>query len=226
MNQVISFYTNLTFSSNLSGGVPTRINILSDNSGYLISSHSYNTNYPSICKYLFSASSDQWQQINIFSSYSYGELMINDNQVFASGCDPNSPRHVHFLKITVGNTPVDWSTRMNWDNTGWHLDYSEWQLDNSSTYIYSLIEFYNSSTHYLYFLTFYVSDGSLVGSRYRSSTDLGYIYGSARVGNYLLVITQYNYLVLINVNTLSITIKRFSSMSNQWGAVGDASSGM
>ena len=126
---MLDSYSKFNFSSNSHGGETTRINILSDNSGYFISSHYYGTDYPCICKYLFSDPSAQCQQIDKLYNYPFGELMINDSQIFMLGYGYSSPHNVYFLKITPGNTAVDWATRMAWDSSSWHVDLSEWLLD-------------------------------------------------------------------------------------------------
>ena len=198
--------------------------MLSDNSGYFISSPHYGTSHPHLCKYLFSATSAQWQEITSFSYYPYGELMINDNQLFVLGEDPSSPGPALFLKVTAGSTAVDWATKMTWDGSGWTMDFSEWLLDSNNPYIYSLIGFFNSFTWNNYFLTLSVSNGSLVGSMYKSSSYLIRVYGSARIGNYLFYVTS-SFLVMVDTtSTLSFNIKVFSSMNGQWGVA--AASGM
>ena len=55
--------------------------------------------------------------------------MINANQFLVLGRDPTSPGPALFLKVTAGNTNVDWATKMTWDASSWTMYPSEWLLD-------------------------------------------------------------------------------------------------
>ena len=69
-----------------------------------------------------------------------------------------------------------------------------------------------------------ISDGSVIGSRFKSSNNVNAVYGSARVGNYLMAVT-YKCLVIVDINTFTFSFKTFD-IGNQWGVASDASTGM
>ena len=89
--------------------------ILSDNSGYYVVAKRTVTSRPYVWKYLFSASTTaSWQEITAFDSRAWGQLKINDSQLFLTGNEPASTYHLHMYKITFGNTAVDWANKVSW----------------------------------------------------------------------------------------------------------------
>ena len=204
----------ILYSSSIRGGdIDTEIHLLPDNSGYFVISKNSNS-LPYLWKYLFSTSSSaQWQQVNTISNYAYGQLMINNNEFFISGTDPATPYHLHYYKITFGNTAVDWANKMLWTSGTWSTSSSEVLLDISNSYIYNF-SIYKNSSNYLYFVALALSDGSVVGSRYKSSVSCGSVYGSAQTGNYLVatVSSSSGLLVIVDKTTFTFTFRGFNGV--------------
>ena len=65
----------------------------------------------------------------------------------------------------------------------------------------------------MYFATFNKTNGAVIGSRYKSSISIYYIYGSAQKGD-LIILTVYGtsnyYLVMLNTTSNMFTMKQFS----------------
>ena len=64
----------------------------------------------------------------------------------------------------------------------------------------------------MYFVTFNKADGAVIGLRYKSSTPINGIYGSAQKGD-LIVLTVYDsstyYLAMLNVTSSVFVTKQF-----------------
>ena len=65
----------------------------------------------------------------------------------------------------------------------------------------------------MYFVTFNKADGAVIGSRYKSSTPIGRIYGSVQKGDFI-ILTVYSssnyYLVMLDTTSNMFTMKQFS----------------
>ena len=162
------------------------IYVLSDNSGYYVVSKRTATSKPYVWKYLFSASTTaSWQEITAFDSRAWGQLMINDNQLFLTGNEPASTYHLLMYKITFGNTAVDWANKVSWTSGAWSTGYVASIMSTDGTQIYNLYTF--GVTRYLYFAGFSITNGSVVGSRYKSSVSWGESWGIVINVNYLII---------------------------------------
>ena len=66
----------------------------------------------------------------------------------------------------------------------------------------------------MFFVTLNKADGAVIGSRYKSSTPILYIYGSAQKGDLIvLTVNDYSsnyYLAMLNTTSNTFTIKKFS----------------
>ena len=91
------------------------------------------------------------------------------------GNKPSSNYDLYFYKITFGNTAVDWANKLQCPSGICSTSYASSILSSDSTSIYSFFPF--GFTSLLYFLTFSVADGSIVGSWYKSVAEWGYVYG-------------------------------------------------
>ena len=93
----------------------------------------------------------------------------------------------------------------------WVAYLSESLLSTDGSKIFSFFTYGN--TYYMYFVTFSKVDGTVIGSRYKSSTPITGIYGSAQKGD-LIVLTVYvsstYYLVILNTTSNVFTMKNFS----------------
>ena len=121
-----------------------------------------------------------------------------------------SSTSLHFYKLTFSNTLADWSNKIIW------VDYcptsaSESLLNNDNSKIYSFPN-YQIIQSYAYFITFSISNGSVLGSRYRSNISCSGIYGSVLSDSYVVVtaLCQNAYLILFNTISSAFTIRMFS----------------
>ena len=123
----------------------------------------------------------------------YGQLKIDDNQLFLIGNEPSSAYTLHYYKITFGDVSVDWANKISWTGGSWSASNSESLLSSDNSLIYTFATF--GSTQYLYFITFSTSTGNVVGSRYKSS--------STWTGAWEAVLNQYsNYYKILHNNKI------------------------
>ena len=94
----------------------------------------------------------------------------------------------------------------------WLAYLSESLLSTDGSKIFSFFTY--QSPRNMYFVTFNKSTGSVIGSRYKSSTSIDQIYGSAQKGD-LIVLTVYDgssiyYLAMLNATSSVFSTKQFS----------------
>ena len=67
-------------------------------------------------------------------------------------------------------------------------------------------------TKYLYFVSFLVSDGTVTGTRYKSSISWGYVFGSALSGGYVIAtgFCPPSSMLIFNIAASSLSIKNFN----------------
>ena len=153
-----------------------KIHVLSDNSGYIFIDNLGTSSSPYICKYLFNQNSIEiWQEINLISLYTYGLLMLDDSHLYFIGVDPTSS-NMGFYKITFGNTNWDWANVMACSSGTWTTNSSETVILNSK--IYSFFLYGTSQNLLLYAVTFNITDGSVLGSRFKSTNAWNYLWGT------------------------------------------------
>ena len=143
--------------------------------------------------YTFSSSSAQCQSITNINT-GFGHLMISNNQFFVLGVT-TSPYNLQMYKITFLSTSVNWANQIACPSGSWYVDSSESVLSSDESTIYSFFEFWPNA--YLYFCGLSVSSGSVVTTRYKSSTAVGKVYGSALSGDYIVNIKSS--FILINL---------------------------
>ena len=79
-------------------------------------------------------------------------------------------------------------------------------LSPDSSKFYSFYTY--GATAYLYYTEFSASTGSVIGTRYKSSSSIAVAYGLAQSGDYLIASTLLvNLLVLYKISTSEFTIK-------------------
>ena len=187
----------------------TRVYPLDDSSGYYITGKETTSNNAFIWKYLFvSQTNAYWQQIGAISNFAFGGLKINDSQIFILGTDSTNSI-LHYYKITFGNNFADWANQIT--NVGsWIISWAESLLNNDNSLIYSFSVF--GSPLRIYFTTFLVSNGSVIGNRYKSGIIWYSISGSVLSGNYIVTavnLSPYS-LLIYNVLTTQFTLYNFS----------------
>ena len=93
----------------------------------------------------------------------------------------------------------------------WLAYLSESLLSTDGSKIFSFFTY--GSPYYMYFASFNKSNGAVIGSRYKSSTPINGIYGSAQKGD-LIVLTVYvsstYYLAMLNTTSNAFVTKQFS----------------
>ena len=136
-----------------------------------------------IQSYIFSSASCQWQSITNIK-IGFGHLMISDTQLFILGAGPSTPYDLYMYKLTFSKTFVDWADKLACASGTWTSSFSESILSADGLSIYSFINF--GSSRYLYFVSLSVSTGSVVGTRCKSNMTIGYVWGSALNGDYLI----------------------------------------
>ena len=174
----------ILYSSNIYGSShETSIHPLSDSSGYILFAQFPLQNRAYIWMQVISPSvaDANCQYVPSISLYCYGHLKITDSQVFFGGIDSSS-KDLHFIKMTLGNTVADWSNKILWFSSSWTTFGSEALLSSDGSLIYSFFIFGNP--RYIYFTTFKTTDGSVVGNRYKSSSQIDNVFGSVLMANY------------------------------------------
>ena len=186
------------------------VHVLSDSSGYFILG--LKISKPSsdyIWKYLHSSSNAQWQEVTSVDSNVFAPLVWNNDQIFFIGLD-SIKEAMHFYKITFGSSSVDWAKQMLWTSVC-SLSSSEALLNSDNSQIYSFST-YGMEPSFVYFVTFYVSDGSVVGSKYASSISCSAVYGSVLSGSYLVATLYWSdpFILIFNTALSTFLIEKLS----------------
>ena len=153
--------------------------------------------------------------------------MINDNQLFAIGSLLASAYTNYYFKFTFGNAAADWANKMQWLTGAWSTQLSETILSNDSSLIYAFFSYGLNPSYYIYFATFNVTSGIVVGTRYKSSISW-YVNKSTVTGIYVVVAvycSSVSYLVIFNTSANSFTNMVTNSTIGLYDAKVDKSSG-
>ena len=104
--------------------------MLSDDSGYYFGSNRPLTSDSLLWRYLFSSPANvQCQNMPVNNVYLFGQLMLNDNQLFFLYREV-TPAAAHFYKITFGSTAMDWANVMSCPGATCSIALSESLLSN------------------------------------------------------------------------------------------------
>ena len=174
-----------------------------------MTSYEPNSGNPYICRFT-GGSSANWQGISILNQYAYGNLKISDSQYFMIGSQP-SLYHLHFLKITFGNTNIDWDNKMLCLGGTWAMGVSESFISNDGNNLYWFAWY--GSPKYLYFVTFNLTSGNVLGTRYRSNATWVNSWSSLQTGDYIVVTVYFASptLILFNTAISQFIYKQFAS---------------
>ena len=158
---------------------------------------------------MHSSSNAQWQEVTSVDSNVFAPLVWNNDQIFFIGLD-SIKEAMHFYKITFGSSSVDWAKQMLWTSVC-SLSSSEALLNSDNSQIYSFST-YGMEPSFVYFVTFYVSDGSVVGSKYASSISCSAVYGSVLSGSYLVATLYWSdpYILIFNTALSTFLIEKLS----------------
>ena len=187
---------------------------MSDGTGFYLIAKSSSLTSPLIYKWSNSETTQvKSQTITNFKEYAFGQYMLSDSELFFFGIDSLSD--LHFYKVTFGNTDVDWAYKLTCPSSLCVLRPSESQLSSDNSKLYIITAYGNPKN--LYFLELMVSDGSKVGSWYKSNqSEFAGVSGSAIMGDYIAAsivlsstTTTYN-LVLQNLISSEFKIYTFS----------------
>ena len=151
--------------------------------------------------------------------------MLDSTHLVFSGISYSSSYYSYYYKVTFGNTPVDWASKVLWSTGSWYSYFSEMLVDSTNTNLYCFSSF-GSGNRYLHFITLAVADGSLVGSHYISSQEWYEVYGSAQTGVHLVVTIYCGTYTLLNINTSTNTFSTWIFSGNLIGLAFDLPSGM
>ena len=145
-------------------------------------------------------------------SYSHGNLMLADSQLFLMGKDDSIVTRLHLFKITFTTSSYDWTNKITC-SLDCSLYLSESILSSDYSKIYSMFPLENPA--YLYFITLNATSGSIIGSRYRSSIPWSSWLNSAHSSNMLLftaLCSSFN-LLIYDTNLLEFTMKQINNIS-------------
>ena len=125
---------------------------------------------------------------------------------------PNYPAPMFMYKVTYSSTSVNWASQIACI-TMWASTYSGSMLSEDKSIIYLYFMFGTSSSYiYLYFAALSASTGASIGTRYKSSTYMNYVFGSILKGDYILVTTDVpNSLVIYSLSASTFIIKTFAN---------------
>ena len=159
---------------------------------------------------MFLSSTAQWQEISSIYMYPYGQLMLSSNKFFLLGVDPNNPSPMYMVKTTFGSLSADWTNIMPWSSGVCSAEVSDSLLNSDGSLIYSIFPY--GSTKYIYFTILNSTDGSLIGSVYKSNNSCTSVYGIVQSGYYLAVTWEWTdyFLILLNTISMIFTWKAFN----------------
>ena len=129
-----------------------------------------------------------------------GQAVINDNQLFLLGITATNT--LRMMKITFGNTSIDWGNKISCPLNSCTLSLSFVVLskDKSQAYWFPV---YGGSPKYSQFITLNLSDGSVSGQRYISNQETSYILSSRVIDNYLATLIQLSSGTIISIFNFS-----------------------
>ena len=166
-----------------------------------------------VWKYKYVSSLINWVDFLSIFQVPHGIIIRDDDYVFLMGQDTANNALLHIFKITFSSNVYNFANKIIC-TSNCALSNTESILSSDSSKIYSLFNLENPS--YQYFITQNETDGSVIGSWYRSSISWIDVNGSAKNSNMLLfsiVCLPNNYLLMFNTSSLVFTIKKLNSIS-------------
>ena len=182
-------------STSLTGATdPVRIYPLSDNSAVYVISTQTSTSVTYTWKYSTSSPNNAyWQEITGITNGAMGQAVINDNQIFILGI--TATYTLRMMKITFGNTSIDWGNKINCPLATCSLSLSFVVLSNDKSKAYWFPVYVGSSQ----FITLNLSDGSVSGQRYISNQAATIILSSRVIDNYLATLILWTSDTIISI---------------------------
>ena len=167
--------------------------------------------YAILWKYLFSSPTSYFcQEIPTIVGFAISQKLISTSEFFLQGVGLSSSYYLYTYKIQLVSTSVTWANRMACPSSSWSCSNSENVLRSDSSIIYNFFTYgYNT---YMYMITFSVSSGNVLGSRYKSNSVWASIKGTILYGNYVMATAQWGkyYFFIFDTNSNLILTKYFT----------------
>ena len=106
---------------------------------------------------------------------------------------------------------MDWAAQISWSSGAWSSKDSDSILNSDQSILYSIFNF--GSTTRLYLNKLNPSNGSVIGTRYRSSISWGGAGKTLLNGDYVVISAYWNslqFVILFNTVTSTFNIKQFA----------------
>ena len=194
-----------------------RLFLMSANQGFYVVTKDSSFGIFRIYKYTFTPAQLTYQTIATSYDYGHGSLMLSDTQLFVISTGP-SPANISFNKITFGSISAEWTGTFAWPTASWSLGLCETLLSSDNSKLYIIAPYGN--TMLMYFISISMTDGSQLGTWYKSNSYVSSIQGSAQYGNYIVVsfYDGYYYLMILDVSQFIFSFKKFDgTVLNQIG---------
>ena len=183
---------------------------MSDNMDYYINL-SNSTNQTAVWKYFVSSNQYKCYDFSQISKTFNGCLMLSDYLLFLMGKDASTSTLFHTYMINFSTNSYNWANTISCStDCSYYLQESIESSDNSK--IYSL--FFLELSPNAYFITLNSTDGSAIGSRYKSSISWSSTNGSTKNGDNLVFSVMWSQiynLFIFNTNSSAFSI-------NSWNA--------
>ena len=203
--KLILIYLKYYFSTGFVGSFSDiSINAFSDNLGYYIALGSADST-PYIFKYIFPHRNCLYQHLVGLKFYIHDTLLLGTDQFFSTA--RNTLLEANFIKFTFGGLNADWANLMNWPAYQWTSIISKSLVSNDNTTIHSLYNFGGT----VYYTAFSISDGSVVGTGYKSNRLWSDSYRLILYGEYIITSVFWTspYLMLFNLSTSQFSFYLF-----------------
>ena len=114
---------------------------------------------------------------------------------------------IYFFQITFGSITSDWANSMLWTLATWYTSVSESIISADRTVIYTLFSYGMTNAYYIYFTTFSITSGSVVGTRFKSNINW-YVCRSTYTGTQVVAIvycTSVSYIMVFDTSSNTFT---------------------
>ena len=166
----------------------------------------YTDNTPYIFRYIFPYRNCLYQRLNGLAFYIHDTLWLGTDQFFSIA--RNTQLNANFIKFTFGGLNANWANSMSWPVDQWISIISKSLVSHDNTTIHSLYNFGGT----VYYTAFSISDGSVVGTGYKSNRLWSNSYRLILYGEYIITSVFWTnpYLMLFNLSTSLFTFYLFS----------------
>ena len=177
---------------------------MSNNTGLYLISKNRSSLKVNIWRLMYSPSAiADCQEVSNMDGFCYAQVMLSDSSFFFQALDTNT-YYLRVLKMTYRSTSADWAYYVACPDPIWTTKRGEAATNSDSSLIYLLFVNGKKGTHFVYFVTLSSTNGSVVGSRYKSSLDCSTVFDTGVYGDYLFATLQcskYSKLMIYNTYT-------------------------